>query len=95
MIENAPLATDHIREKIREIVASVTVSELDEVSAGARLKEDLGVDSLLSIELMLLINEEFGIEIPDKEFAKVLTVDEAVPVVQSYCSSSGPPKRAD
>jgi acyl carrier protein len=88
MTENAHPAADQIRLSVKELVASVTERELDEVPSDARLKEDLGVDSLLAMELMLLIDKKFGIEIPDEEFDTLLTVDDAVPVVQRHLAES-------
>jgi acyl carrier protein len=94
MSENARLTGDQIRMSIQELVASVTEREAGEVAADARFKEDLGVDSLLGIELMLLIDKKFGIEIPDEEFEQLLTVNEAVPVVQRYLAEATLPRGA-
>ncbi len=94
MTENARLTGDQIRMSIQELVASVTEREAGEVAADARFKEDLGVDSLLGIELMLLIDKKFGIEIPDEEFEQLLTVNEAVPVVQRYLAEATLPRGA-
>jgi acyl carrier protein len=94
MTENAQLTVDQIRMSIQELVASVTERETGEVAADARFKEDLGVDSLLGIELMLLIDKKFGIEIPDEEFEQLLTVNEAVPVVQRYLAEGTLPRGA-
>ena len=82
------MTADEIRLSIKELVAEVTEREPEEVPADARLKEDLGVDSLLAMELMLLIDKQFSIEIPEEEFDKLLTVDDAVPVVQRYLAES-------
>jgi acyl carrier protein len=82
------MTADQIRLSIKELVAEVTEREPDEVRDDARLKEDLGVDSLLAMELMLLIDKQFSIEIPEEEFDKLLTVDDAVPVVQRYLAES-------
>jgi acyl carrier protein len=94
MTANAPLPADQIRLGIQELVASVTERDITKVPADARLKEDLGVDSLLNLELMLLIDKKFGVEIPDEEFANLLTINEAVPLVQRYLPESTPPHGA-
>ena len=82
------MTADQIRRSMKELVAEVTEREPDEVPADARLKEDLGVDSLLGIELMLLIDKEFAIDMPVEEFDKLLTVDEAVAVVERYLAET-------
>ncbi len=88
MTENGHPTTDQIRMHIKELVASVTERAAEEIQDGARLKEDLGVDSLLALELMLAIDKKFRIDIPDEEFEKLLTVDDAVPVVQRHLESA-------
>lgn len=88
MTQSVHPTADQIRTRIKELVASLTEREPDEVLDTARLKEDLGVDSLLAIELMLVIDKKFGIDIPEEEFDQLLTVDDAVPVVQRHLAES-------
>lgn len=86
MTQNGHFTQDQIRMNIKQLVASVTEREPDEISDGALFKEELGVDSLLGMELMIAIDKKFKIDIPEDEFTKLLTVDDAVPVVQRYLS---------
>ena len=54
------------------------------VSATARFKEDLDLDSLDAVELVMAIEEEFGIEIPDSEADKILSIADAINYVAAH-----------
>jgi len=87
MTETGQITADQIRMKIKELVASVTEREPEEIPDNIGFRE-LGVDSLLGMELMLAIDKKFKIDIPEEEFEKLLTVDEAVPVVERYLAEA-------
>ena len=71
---------------ILERVKKVTVEELgvkaEEVVESASFTEDLGADSLDVVELVMALEEEFGIEIPDEEVGEIKTVGDAVTYIQ-------------
>jgi len=87
MAENGQITADQIRMKIKELVASVTEREPEEIPDNVGFR-DLGVDSLLVMELMLAIDKKFKIDIPEEEFEKLLTVDDTVPVVERYLAET-------
>ena len=66
------------------------VSELgldaDKISDGARFEEDLEVDSLGVVELLMALEDEFGVSIPDEEAESIGTVGQAIDLVQSKLS---------
>ncbi len=64
--------------KVREIVANELGVEPDRVVPEASFTEDLGADSLDTIELIMAVEEEFSIEIPDEDAEKLTTVKDAV-----------------
>lgn len=69
-------------EKIREIlVEQLGVSE-DEVTMDASLMDDLGADSLDLVELVMAMEQEFDVEIPDEDAEKIRTVGDAVNFVK-------------
>lgn len=64
--------------QIRKIIADHLGLELDAVVDAANFMDDLGADSLDTVELVLSMEEEFGIEIPDEDAENLLTVGDLV-----------------
>jgi acyl carrier protein len=75
------------REEILEKVKSVTVEQLnveeDDVAEDAAFVDDLGADSLDIVELVMALEEEFGISIPDEDAESIKTVGDAVAYIDS------------
>jgi acyl carrier protein len=71
-------------EKVKEIIVErLSVDEKD-VTEGASFIDDLGADSLDTVELVMALEEEFGMEIPDEEAEKIVTVGDAVKYIESH-----------
>ncbi|MCC6442993.1 MAG: acyl carrier protein [Armatimonadetes bacterium] len=69
-------------ERVRKVVVeTIDVSE-DEVTQNASFVDDLGADSLDVVELVMALEEEFDIEIPDEDAEKITTVDQAVKYIE-------------
>tara|TARA_B100000212_G_scaffold59283_1_gene39872 strand:+ start:220 stop:453 length:234 start_codon:yes stop_codon:yes gene_type:complete len=67
-----------IAERVKKIVVENLGVEADNVSEAASFIDDLGADSLDTVELVMAFEEEFGIEIPDDAAETILTVADAV-----------------
>lgn len=65
-------------EKVREIIADELGVEKEKVTDDAAFVEDLGADSLDTVELVMRFEEEFEVEIPDEDAEKMLTVGDAI-----------------
>ncbi|MDP0490916.1 MAG: acyl carrier protein [Verrucomicrobiota bacterium JB023] len=65
-------------ERIKDIIVEQLGVNEDQVTPDAKLLEDLGADSLDAVELIMAIEEEFGIEVPDDEAEKLTTMNEIV-----------------
>jgi len=70
-------------EKVQEIVAEKLGIEKSKITMEASFIDDLGADSLDTVELIMKMEEDFGIEIPDEEAEKLKTVGEVVKYLDS------------
>ena len=67
-----------VAERVKKIVVEHLGVEADKVVEGASFIDDLGADSLDTVELVMAFEEEFGIEIPDDAAESIVTVGDAV-----------------
>ena len=72
-----------IEARVKEIVVEQLGVNADEVTADASFIDDLGADSLDTVELVMALEEAFECEIPDEEAEKITTVKEAVAYINS------------
>ncbi len=77
------MANDTAYEKIKEIIVEQLGIDEEEVKEAASFIDDLGADSLDIVELIMAMEEEFSLEIPDEDAEKLLTVGDAVKYVKS------------
>ncbi len=68
-------------ERVKDVIVEQLDVKEDEVKSDAKFAEDLGADSLDMVELVMSIEDEFGIEIPDEDAEKVKTVQDVVEYV--------------
>lgn len=71
-------------DKIKEIVVEQLGVEPDQVTPEANFVEDLGADSLDTVELVMAFEEEFGVEIPDTEAEKIRTVNDVLHYIEAH-----------
>lgn len=80
---------EEIQAKLKEIVMDRLNAEEEQIKPEASFVEDLGADSLDIVELIMGIEEEFDIEIPDEDAEKLTTVGEAMDYVKSKLGVEG------
>lgn len=73
-----------LEEKVKKIIVDQLGVDAAEVTPEASFIEDLGADSLDTVELVMALEEEFGIEIPDEEAEKIMTVKHAVEYIKTH-----------
>ena len=72
-----------VEQKVKEIIVDQLGVEESQVTDNAKFVEDLGADSLDTVELVMALEEEFGLEIPDTEAEKIRSVGDAVNYIKA------------
>ena len=76
------MSDNSIEEKVRSIIVDQLGVESDKVTADAKFIEDLGADSLDTVELVMAFEENFDIEVPDEEAEKLQSVADVVAYIE-------------
>ncbi|HEX9698234.1 MAG TPA: acyl carrier protein [Acidobacteriota bacterium] len=71
-------------EKVKKIIVEQLGVDADEVTAEASFVDDLGADSLDTVELVMAFEEEFDLEIPDEDAEKITKVQDAVAYIEQH-----------
>jgi acyl carrier protein len=85
-LEQSRLTMSDIPERVKKIVVEHLGVEADKVTESANFIEDLGADSLDTVELVMAFEEEFGVEIPDDAAETILTVGHAIKFIEQNAS---------
>ncbi|MBE9503309.1 MAG: acyl carrier protein [Proteobacteria bacterium] len=73
-----------IEEKVKEIIVEQLGANKEDVVENASFIDDLGADSLDTVELVMALEEEFGVEIPDEDAEQIKTVQDAVNYINKH-----------
>jgi len=77
------MADLELEGKVKEIIVEQLGVKLSDVSGNASFVDDLGADSLDTVELVMKFEEDFDIEIPDEDAEKIQTVQDAISYIQA------------
>ncbi len=78
-----------LEEKVKKIIAEqLSVSE-DQITPEASFVEDLGADSLDTVELVMALEEELEIDIPDEEAEKIVTFQDVLTYIKAHTNQAG------
>ena len=72
-----------VEDKVKKIVSDQLGTAIDEIQIDSSFVDDLGADSLDTVELVMALEEEFDLEIADEDAEKISTVNEAVDYINS------------
>ena len=73
-----------VAEKVKKIIAEhLGIDDMEKITEDAKFIDDLGADSLDTVELVMAFEEEFGLDIPDEEAEKITTIQSAVDWIES------------
>ena len=73
-----------VEQQVKDIVAEQLGVSVDEVKNESSFQDDLGADSLDTVELVMALEEAFGFEIPDEDAEKITTVQAAIDYVKAH-----------
>ena len=76
----------NVQEKVKKIIEEKLYVNADQNTNDARFAEDLKADSLDTVELVMALEDEFGLDIPDEEADKIKTVADAIGYIESKVS---------
>ena len=76
-----------VSDKVKSIIVEQLGVDDEEVTPDASFVDDLGADSLDTVELVMAFEEEFGVEIPDDAAEKILTVKDAIGFIESNAAA--------
>jgi acyl carrier protein len=72
-----------VEEKVKKIIEEKLSVNADQITNDARFAEDLKADSLDTVELIMALEDEFGLDIPDEEADKIKTVQDTIDYIQN------------
>ncbi len=75
---------DDLEKNVKKLIADQLNINEEEIQEDSSFMEDLGADSLDTVELVMALEEEFGIEIPDEEAEKIKTVGNAISYIKEH-----------
>ena len=79
--------SNSVEEKVKSIIVEQLGVQADEVKPEASFVDDLGADSLDTVELVMAFEEAFGIEIPDEDAEKIQKVKDAIAYIESHAEA--------
>lgn len=82
MAENAK--TNSTFEKVREIIANQLSVKSEQITEKSNIAEDLGADSLDLVEILMSLEDEFGVSIPDEAIPEIKTIKDVVEFIETH-----------
>ena len=77
----------NIGDRVKDLIVEQLGVNADQVTEGASFVDDLGADSLDTVELVMAFEEEFGLDIPDEDAEKMMTVTDAIKYLEQNSKS--------
>ena len=76
--------TRQFEQEIRDLIADIIEMEPDQIDPDASLVEDLGMDSMMALEILASIEKKYKIKLPEEELPKITTVNRAIELAKKY-----------
>lgn len=77
-------SVQNIEKEVRELIAEIIEMAPNEIQPDAHLVEDLGMDSMMALEILASLEKKFKIQIPEEELPKITTLNKAIDLAKKY-----------
>ena len=78
------MATTNLEQEVKELIAEIIEMEPNEIDLDAHLVEDLGMDSMMALEILASLEKKYKIKLPEEDLPKITTVNQAIEVAKKY-----------
>ena len=76
--------TNNLNQDVKKLIADIIEMEPSQIDPAANLVEDLGMDSMMALEILAAIEKKYKIKLPEEELPKITTVNRAVELARKY-----------
>jgi acyl carrier protein len=73
-----------LEKELRGIIAKITEIEESEIKLGSKFVEDLGMDSMMALEILAAIEKKYKVQIPEEKLVSLTTLEETIKLTRSY-----------
>ncbi len=77
-------SVQNVEKEVRGLIAEIIEMDPNEIQPNAHLVEDLGMDSMMALEILASLEKKFKIRIPEEELPKITTLNKAIELTQKY-----------
>jgi acyl carrier protein len=78
------MASSTLDQEVKKLIADIIEMDPNEINVDASLVEDLGMDSMMALEILAAMEKKFKIRIPEEDLPKITTVNHAITVAKKY-----------
>ncbi len=78
------IESSHIDQEVRKLIADIIEMDAEQIPLDAHLVEDLGMDSMMALEILASIEKKFRIKIPEEDLPKITTLANAIELAKKY-----------
>ncbi len=76
--------TNSLNQDIKKLIAAIIETDADKIDPDANLVEDLGMDSMMALEILAALEKKYKIKIPEVELAKITTLNRVIEITRRY-----------
>lgn len=78
------MSTINVEQEVKELIADIIEMEPDKIDPNAHLVEDLGMDSMMALEILAALEKKYRIKLPEEELPRITTLNGTIELVKKY-----------